>query len=173
MIRPTFISLCEQTIQRVAARYGLQPQDRDDFAQDAWLGILTSLDRGYFDPAQGRLESWLFAVVRNRALAGRRRRWRSAQRVDYPLELLPGSAAVEPSQMLDRAGRIEAVGKALELLAERISPLAFAVFRLRQLEEASVAEVVAQLGLTAGQVRVYDHRARRKLAAILARCGWL
>ena len=69
MTRPTFVSLCEQTIRRVAAQYWLQPQEWDDFAQDAWLDILTSLERGRYDPRQGRLENWLYVVVRNSAIS--------------------------------------------------------------------------------------------------------
>lgn len=173
MTRPTFVSLCEQTIRRVAAQYWLRPQEWDDFAQDAWLDILTSLERGRYDPRQGRLENWLYVVVRNSAISARRRRWRDAQaEEEFPLELLPGSTAEDPSQRLDRLGRIEAVRSALALLAQRISPTSYAVFHLRHLEQASIAEVSSQLGLTPGQVRVYDHRARRKLAAILEHRGW-
>jgi RNA polymerase sigma factor (sigma-70 family) len=173
MTRPTFVSLCGQTIERVATQYWLQPQECDDFTQDAWLDILTSLARGRYDPHRGRLENWLYVVVRNCAISFRRRRRRDAQGEEqFPLELLPGSAAEDPCQRLDRMGRIEAVRSAVELLAQRLSPTSYAVFHLRHVEQASIAEVSVQLGLTPGQVRVYDHRARRKLAAILAHRGW-
>jgi RNA polymerase sigma factor (sigma-70 family) len=173
MTRPTFVSLCEQTIRRVAAQYGLQPQEWDDFAQGAWLDILTALQRGRYDPHQGRLENWLYVVVRNSAISFRRRRRRDAQaEEEFPLELLPSSTLEDPSQRLDRLGRIEAVRSALELLAQRISPTSYAVFHLRQFEQATIADVAVQLGLKPSQVRARDHRARRKLAAILVHRGW-
>lgn len=172
-MRPTFVRLCEQTIRRVAARYWLPPQEWEDFTQSAWLDVLTALARGRYDPRHGRLENWLYVVVRNSAVSFRRRRRRETRAAEpYPLELLPGRVSEEPAHRLECTGRIEAVRSALQLLATRVSPTSWAVFRLRQLEQASIADVARQLGLSPGQVRTYDHRARRKLAAILARHGW-
>ena len=124
-------------------------------------------------PSAVAKDPWEFIVVRNRAISLFRRRWRSERGVvEFPLELVPCRAADDPAQCLERHARIEAVRSALELLAQRISPTLYAVFQLRHLQQASIAEISAQLGLTPGQVRVYDHRARRKLTEILARRDW-
>ena len=122
---------------------------------------------------RGRLEDWLFVVVRNRAITLFRRQCRAENGlVDLPLDAMACSPAEDPSVRFDRVCNIESIQAALTLLEQRTSPVTYSVFFLRQLRELSVDDVAQRLGLTCGQVRVYDHRARRKLADILVRRGF-
>lgn len=168
-----FVRDCDAAIRRMGTIYVLPSHDLDDFVQDAWLAVLSSLQAGRFDPRRGRWDDWLFVVARNRAMTIFRKRWQTDRRVvEVPLELLESRARDEPSRLLDRLCDVEGVRQALDLLQQRTSPMTFAVFYLRHMRHCEVRQVAASLGLTPGQVRVYDHRARRKLEAILVRRGF-
>jgi RNA polymerase sigma factor (sigma-70 family) len=169
-----FVRNCDEAIRRVGAIHALPPGDLDDFAQDAWLAVLKALESGGYDPRRGRWNDWLFVVARNRAMTFFRRRWRSERSVvQVPLELLESRLSEDPSWLLDRRCDVEAVRGALDTLQQRTSPITFAVFYLRQMKQLGVAEVAEALSLTRAQVRVYDHRARRKLESILVHQGFV
>lgn len=161
---------CDHAIRRVGSVYSLRDGDLDDYMQEAWLAILTALAEGRYDGHSGRLSSWLRVVARNRAVSFHRRRWRNHNGVvEIPLDLLQCRLSEDPATLLDRSCDIEWVREALEILERRLSPVSYAVFYLRQIQQRRVEEVAARLKLTREQVRVYDHRARRKLASILKR----
>ncbi len=92
-------------------------------------------------------------------------------RAELPLERLASPVSQDPARLLDRHCDVQAVRRALEVLRQRVSPTAFAVFYRRQIQQCSVREVAETMRLTPQQVRVYDHRARRKLGSILLRHG--
>ena len=92
--------------------------------------------------------------------------------VDVPLDELACPDSEDPRTALDRAHAVDAVRQAIERLRETTSATMYAVFQLRQVQDLSVTEVAQRLELTPIQVRVYDHRARRKLAKILAGRGF-
>ena len=166
--RGPFCQLVEQTICSVGILHGIRAGELDDFAQDAWLAVLNSLSSGQFDPRAGTLQDWLFIVIRNRAVTTFRHRCNMENRlVDLRLESIAGTQSEDPSAILDRWNNIEVVRAALAVLRQRISDTAYQVFSLRHLQEISSVEVAARLGLSKMQVRVYDLRARRKLAKIL------
>lgn len=168
-----FQRTCDATIRRAGDQYLAGHRDREDYAQEAWLAILTALAKGQFRPGQGSLEGWMFVVARNRAVSFARRHWRlHGRRADLPRELPASHAAADPRTAYDRQAAVSAVRQAVQLLQTQVSPVMFEVFRLRWAAELTVAEVAQRLGLTAAQVRVYDYRARRKLAAILSRRGF-
>ncbi len=52
----------------VARRIGLRPEDAADVAQQTILEFFAGWRRGDYDPARGRLRTWLVAVVRHRAI---------------------------------------------------------------------------------------------------------
>ncbi len=169
-----FVRNCDEAIRRVGAIHAMPPGDLDDFAQDAWLAVLKALENGGYDPRRGRWKDWLFIVARNRAMTFFRRRWQSERSVvQVPLELLESRLCEDPSWLLDRRCNVEAVRGALDALQQRTSPMTYAVFYLRQMKQLGVEEVAEALSLTREQVRVYDHRARRKLESILIRQGFV
>ena len=169
----TCMQTCDDTIRRVGALYSLRAGDLDDFMQDAWLAVLNALAGGRYDPCRGRLANWLHIVARNRAVTFFRRRWRAQNGVvEVPLDLLQCRISENPQTLLDRSCDIQQVQEALRMLEQRVSPLCYAVFYLRRIQQRGVSEVAANLRLTHEQVRVYDHRARRKLKSILTRHGF-
>jgi len=159
---------CEDTIRRVGSTYSLRRGDFDDYMQEAWLAILTAVAEGRYDGDCGQLSSWLHIIARNRAVSFCRRRWRHRNSVvEASLDLFPSPLCEDPATTLERCCDIERVQEALRILERRTSPVGYAVFYLRQIRQRRVEEVAARLKLTAEQVRVYDHRARRKLTSIL------
>jgi RNA polymerase sigma factor (sigma-70 family) len=137
------------------------------------LAVLNALNSGDYDRRLGRWNDWLFIVARNRAMTFFRRRWQARRSVvQVPLELLESRLFEDPSWLLDRRCDVEAIRRALDALQQQTTPMTYAVFHLRQMRQLAVEEVATALKLTRDQVRVYDHRARRKLQSILIRQGF-
>jgi RNA polymerase sigma-70 factor, ECF subfamily len=139
--------------------------EAEDALQDAYIQAFRSMQsfRG-----ESKLSSWLVRIVANQALMRRRKRLRGAQvisiREDYGRSLEP----MEEDDMSDREGPERAAGRAelRRLLEARIDSLpdAFrAVFVLRAVEELSVEETAAALGIPEATVRTRFFRARSLL----------
>lgn len=166
------VRVCSDAFRRVATRYAFRPFEIEDFLQDTWLAVLRSLDGGKFDPGRGQLADWLHVVARNRAVTYFRRRWREQHgMIETPLDLLPCRQSEDPALAVTRASDIEWVRDALSVLQRRVSPLCFAVFYLRRMEQRSVRDTAERYGLTSEQVRSYDHRARQRLLSIMRSDG--
>ncbi len=163
---PGCTQLCDDTIRRVGAIYALRTADLDDFVQDAWLTVLNAVAAGRFNPNRGRLIDWLFILARNRVTTFFRQRARH-RGVKTQLDGLPGHTFEDPAAMVQRASDVKRVRRALITLKQRVSPLCYSTFYLRQMQQWSVNEIATQLQLSREQVRAYDFRARRKLAVIL------
>ena len=160
-------------IRRVGAIYRLRAHDLDDFVQDAWLTVLSGLSQGRYDPCRGRLADWLYIVARNRAVSYFRQRWRAENgRAELPLERLESPVSQDPSRLLERRCDVETVRHALEILRQRVSPTAFAVFHRRQIKQCSVEEVAKTMAADAPAGTRLRSSARRKLGSILLRHGW-
>ncbi len=161
--------LCDYTIRQVGAIYSLRSADLDDFIQDAWLTVLNAVAGGRFNPSRGRLIDWLFVMARNRATTFFRQQTRNYG-TNVPLDQLPGRFCEDPAKLVQRSCDIEQVRQALTILQQRVSPLCYSAFHRRRMQQQSVGEIAAMLHLTREQVRAYDFRARRKLAAIMTYC---
>ncbi len=161
---------CQQMIQLVGRKHALSACDLEDFRQDAWLAILRSLQEGRFNPRAGRLRDWLYVVARNRAVSLlRRRQLERRDVIEVRLDQLRSPATSNPLTALLRQSDIQRVRVALTELQQRLSPTSYAVFYARNMHQRSVSEVARQIGLTNIQVRVYDHRARKRLRTLLRR----
>ena len=130
--------------------------EAEDAVQEAYLRAYRSL--GSFR-GESKLSTWLVRIAANEALMRRRKKTRTA-------EVVPIDAATEVST--------EERGDSMlrRLLENRIDALPDgyrAVFVLRALEELSVEETAAALGLPEATVRTRYFRARGLLRESLAR----
>jgi RNA polymerase sigma-70 factor (ECF subfamily) len=136
--------------------------EAEEAVQDAYLKAFRSLDSFR---AESRLSTWLVRIAANEALMRRRSRARSA-------EVIPLSGTEEPMDTAERPEQAAGRGELRRLLEARIDRLPEdfrAVFVLRALEELSVEDTAASLGIAEATVRSRFFRARALLREALAR----
>lgn len=153
-IRPMVVRYCQARLGHVAGHY----QVAEDVAQEVCIAVLTALPR-YRD--MGRpFASFVFGIASHKIADARR----SAARLPIPMEDLPD----EPD---DQPGPEEAVVASLEAqrakaLLGRLPEHHRELLVLRVLVGLSAQDTGAALGMSAGAVRVAQHRALARLRII-------
>jgi RNA polymerase sigma factor (sigma-70 family) len=167
--RDALVVAYEPLIRGYARRFRLQPHDLDDVVQEACLEVTKRLDDFQFQEKASGLRSWLYRIVRAKAIDLIRRQARCrVLALDHVVgdEQEPACWEAEPTTVLERHGR-EALGRDLvERLRRESSELSFRVFVMRILEERSVDETAATLDLSSEQVWYRQYRQVRRLRAL-------
>ena len=152
-----------QRLFRVARAFLHDDSEAEDVMQEAYLKAFVALPRFQ---GRARFSTWLTRILINCALAHLRR---SSRRREVTLELAEdggptgaGPAATPPEAEDFRLMR-EQFGRLIESTLEALPSRYRAVFIMREIEEMSVAETAAALGITAENTKVRLHRARRLL----------
>ncbi len=128
----------------------------EDLVQDTFLQAIANIDK--FQPGTN-LSAWLVTILRNRFLGQCRKRWREVEDVDgHYAEMLK----TEPEQ----TARVE-FGEFRAALAELPSEQRQALL-LVGASDPSYDEAAAQCGCPAGTIKSRAHRARARLADLLA-----
>ena len=163
-----FIAAYKGAVERMVARHvprGAVP----DVAQEAFIRAYNSL--GGYDPARP-FANWMSTVALRACYDHLRSVYASRERTFS--ELAPagaewGDAGVDRAALeADTRDREKAAaGQALAWALERLPPLERMVLTLTALEGRSVEEAAAMLEMSAVNVRVRAHRARRKLKDLL------
>jgi len=157
-----------RTLFRTARAILRDDAEAEDVVQEAYVRAYAALPgfRG-----ESKLSTWLVRITANEALMRRRKRGRRADVV--PMDgTVDGESRKEP--MSEEAGPEENAqrGEMRRLLEGRIDALPDdyrAVFMLRAVEELSVEETAAALGIPEATVRSRHFRARGLLRESLAR----
>ena len=141
----------------------------EDLAQEGFLRVYQRLNT--YDPER-KFSSWFFQVLRNVTIDYLRVNRLPTASLDA-LQEEGYLAAVDrdsasPEELAGRGELASAVGAALS----RIRPDYREVVVLRYQEGLTQPEIAEILGLPAGTVKTYLHRARKELAEILAGQGW-
>lgn len=143
--------------------------EAEDAVQDAYLQAYRALDsfRG-----ESRLSTWLVRIAANVALMRRRRNARRALIV--PIDGSESLTENAGGEMTDAAGpereaMTQEMRRLLEARIDALPDLYREVFMLRAVEELSVEETAAALGLPEATVRTRHFRARSLLRESLAK----
>lgn len=153
------------TVGRWAARLGGPAADVEDITQEVFLVVNRRL--GEFRP-DARMSTWLFGITAKVAANERRRR----KLRNWWFRLAPGAgdetaASTDgPLEHLEKRERRVLFHHALDKLSER-HRRALVLF---ELEEMSVDDVAAHLGLRPGNARVLLHRARAAFLKSMVGC---
>ena len=142
----------------------------EDLAQEGFLRVYQRLHT--YDPER-KFSSWFFQVLRNVTIDYLRVNRLPTASLDALEEEGHHVAAVDgesasPEEMAGRGELASAIGTALS----RIRPEYREVVVLRYQEGLTQPEIAEILGLPAGTVKTYLHRARKELAEILEGQGW-
>jgi len=175
-----FVELVDRlgpSMLRVARAYVPTRAVAEEVVQEAWLAVLTGLDR--FE-GRSSLRTWIFQIVANKAKTRAVREGRT-----LPFSSLGGDEpAVDPARFTDEGGgkgawiepprSLDAVPEERLLAREAVAaaiaslpPAQRAVIALRDVEGMRAEEACAVLEVSEGNQRVLLHRARSKVRAAL------
>jgi RNA polymerase sigma-70 factor (ECF subfamily) len=152
----------------LALRVTRDPDLAADALHDGFASAIEKIG-GFEDRAA--LSTWVYRIVYHKAIDALRRRDRESRLDKEPDELghedmglaHAPSWAQPPDALLTSAESRQALERALA----ELTPVQRAVFELREVEGRTTEEVAEILSLPPGTVRVYLHRARLRLRALL------
>jgi RNA polymerase sigma factor (sigma-70 family) len=166
-----FYRICDPLLQRYARVFHVPETDLTDFLQEVWTELIKTLRSFHYDRARGRFSSWLYRVVRSKAIDLLRRRTRRP-----PLNLSSAyqeaieSREDDPATACERNNQQEQVRHVLTQLCHQVSPSNYRLFHLRWIEGRSMEEIATALHLAPNQVRFRHHRTKRKFQLMYHQC---
>ena len=137
----------------------------DDLSQEVWREILIQLPKLAYNPARGRLSSWLAGLTRRKIRRLANALPRCSAECSVGLDSLAQtlqSRALGPEDACYMGEVWEQLEAALAKLRERTSAKTYEVFRRRFFWRQSVKEIAAALQLSRNEVRCRYHRATKK-----------
>ena len=163
---------CNQTLFRTASSILKDDAEVEDAVQEAYMLAYRAM--GAFR-GDAKLSTWLMRIVVNEAIARSRKRSRRAEIIQLSGEPEPDAEAAEvnmngatPEQPEHAASRAE-TRRLLEARIDALPDVFRTVFVLRALEELTVEETAATLGIPVATVRTRYFRAKGLLREALAR----
>lgn len=153
-IRPMVLRYCRARLGRMSGHY----LAADDVAQEVCIALLSALPR-YRD--MGRpFASFVFGIASHKVADA----MRSSRRLAIPTEDLPDEPDDRPGPEESAVARLEA--ERVRGLLARLPAAQCELLQLRVLAGLTAQETGNALGMTAGAVRVAQHRALTRLRAI-------
>ncbi len=146
-----------RSVYSLTARIAGSAEDAEELTQDTFLKAFDSLGR--FD-GRSAFATWLYRIACNTALSHVRRKRRPACPIDERrIAALPDDEAERLEDIVDRESKLEALGRAVDLL----EPEERALVTLFYYDDRTISECAAVMELTEGNVKVRLHRIRKKL----------
>jgi RNA polymerase sigma-70 factor (ECF subfamily) len=168
-----FFSRIDPLILRTIRRADRRWDRVDDLHQETWIVLIRRLPKLRLDSAAGSLTRWALGVARR--LAGWQAR-RQSGRQDVPVSadllasLLDGEEGPNAAcQRRDVQDRVRAV---LGSAGQRMSELDRRIVVMRLIEEMTLPEIAAALGVSVDCVKMRLRRARRALEHLLRSHGF-
>lgn len=155
-IRPIVIRYCRARLDRISGHY----YAADDVAQEVCIAVLSALPR-YRDVGRPFV-SFVFGIASHKVADAQR----SAARQAVPTADIPDGPDDRPGPEETVLARLEA--EQVRALLTRLPPQQRELLVLRVLSGLSAEETGRMLGMSAGAVRVAQHRALAHLRAIVA-----
>lgn len=152
-----------EDLQRFVARRVGDRERAADLTAEIFLAAIDSAHR--YRLRRGTPRAWLYGIARALVANDRRRRGRERARK----ERFRGSALLNEEDAARMDARIDAAAQSRRLYAAmgQLPEAERAVLELVAIDELTVAEAAAAVGVRAGTARVRLYRARRKLRAEL------
>jgi RNA polymerase sigma factor (sigma-70 family) len=160
-----FVELYQPMIRDWCLRWGSQPADAEDVAQQVLLKLLTAM-KNYRRLAGSGFRGWLKTVTHNAWLDFVDSRRNSAQ---YPgsIDSITDSndALADLEAEMQRAFENELLTLAMRRVEARVKPSTWEAFRLTAIENLHGVEAAARLNMEVSNVFVHKHRVMRLLEA--------
>jgi len=161
-----------QALFRTARAILRDDAEAEEAVQEAWMQAYKGLETFRGD---SKISTWLIRIVANEALGRLRRKRRTAKVIPMSIDDSPDEFARDntPDETHGAAPEVQALrGEVRRLIETRIDSLPDqfrAVFVLRAVEELSVEETAAALGIPEATVRTRFFRARSLLRESFSR----
>jgi RNA polymerase sigma factor (sigma-70 family) len=165
--KAAFLEFYDRHVEQVVA-FGVRrlgdPDQVADLVAEVFLAVLRSA--GSYDPRRGTARAWLYGIAANVVAGGRRRAAREAGAYAQ----LSGRRLLEPDDYAELDSRLDAASAARRLseAIARVPRADRAVLELVALDQLTVTEAAAVLGIRPVAARARLARARRRLRADLA-----
>lgn len=158
-----------QRLYRLARGVLDNETEAEDVLQESYLRAFTHLDAF---KGEASLATWLARIVLNEAL-GRRRRRRPTLDIADMAETLAADRGAAPlselAQSPEQAMARHEIRRAVESAINALPPSFRGVFILRSIEQMSIEETAACLGIPRDTVKTRFHRANKLLRQSLSR----
>ena len=158
-----FVERYKPMIRAWCARWGSQPSDADDVAQQVLLKLLTAMKQ-YHRQAGSGFRSWLKTVTHNAWLDLVSARHIPTQ---YPglIDSITDSkdALADLEDQMQRAFEQELLALAMRRVQGRVKPSTWEAFRLTAVENLQGIEAAARLNMAVSHVFVHKHRVLKLL----------
>jgi RNA polymerase sigma factor (sigma-70 family) len=163
-----FYHSCEMAIRRFAIRCGAPSVA--DCSQDVWKTLIMKLPEFQIGPECESFSSWLYTLVRNRAVDQLRERTR------HPMESLTNGvdqrtckSDLDPAAEWDRQSLRSQVHQVLGELQKEIPEEDYRILYMHWIEGRPMSEIAAFLNLSSKQVWARHHRAKNKFRRLFER----
>jgi RNA polymerase sigma factor (sigma-70 family) len=158
-----FYRLCSSIITSTFKLRDRREVDLGDYAQEIWMILIERLGRMRYDAKRGRLEGLIRSSIRHAFIDLLRRQARkSMQALPVAWEERVEGRDDDPKEILLRKELKMIVDDVLKKMSDRVPLRDFRVFWLRNIAEKGVQEIAEELGMSPEQVRIQDHRTRKK-----------
>jgi RNA polymerase sigma-70 factor (ECF subfamily) len=159
-----FVVHYQPTIRAWCLKWGSQPADADDVAQDVLLKLLTAMKNFQYDPGRS-FRAWLKTVTQNAwndfATSHRMRSGEYPSRFEEIAD--PGDALADLEEKMENAFHRELLELAMRRVEKRVKPLTWHAFRLMAIENRQAAEAAEELQMQIAHVFVAKHRVQKML----------
>lgn len=164
--KAAFLEFYDRHVEQVIAFGVRRLGDSDqvaDLVAEVFLAVLRSA--GSYDPRRGTARAWLYGIAANVVAGGRRR---AAKEAGAYAQLF-GRRLLEPDDYAELDSRLDAASAARRLseAMARVPRADRVVLELVALDQLTVTEAAAALGIRPGAARSRLARARRRLRADL------
>ncbi len=159
-LRPGLVRYCRARLGRTDGSYG----SADDVAQEVCTAVFTSLES--WTPSGRPFAAWAYGVAAHKVADAQRASYRERTR---PVEQLPDVA--DPAAGPEEAAVVADTSRLTRALLDRLPPTQRELLLLRVVAGMSAEETGAVLSMSAGAVRVAQHRALARLRVLAQEAG--
>lgn len=157
----------QRSLYAYILRMSGKPEVAEDIVQDAFVRVLTNLDR--FDP-RFRFSTWLFTIAKRLYVNAMQK-----HKPVYDSDIVgnAGGRWDEPAgELSDREVSVNA-RQAIDLALARLTPEQREIIILFHQQEWSIVQIADYLDMPEGTVKSHLHRGRRKMKAYFEQAGTL
>jgi RNA polymerase sigma-70 factor (ECF subfamily) len=154
-----FVQRYQPIIRAWCLRWGSQPSDADDVAQQVLVRLLGAMKKYHYNSSAG-FRGWLKTVTHNAWLDFVGSRPRTSAKDQEHLASIADShdALADLENQMEHAFEQELLDLAMRRVEGRVKPTTWEAFRLTHIQNLSGTEAADQLNVPVSQVYVAKHR---------------
>jgi RNA polymerase sigma-70 factor (ECF subfamily) len=159
-----FVERYRPLIRAWCLRWGSQPSDADDVAQEVLVKLLKAMKTFQFDPTRS-FRAWLRTVTQNAWTNFVSSRRLGLTGKDQPVDKIVDShdALADLEEQMEQAYERELVELAMRRVEKRVKPLTWQAFRLTAVENRTGADAARELQTKIANVFVAKYRVQKLL----------